>query len=66
MAKIEDKLVDEWLKHYRESWENQKRKTGGIREMWKKIKENLKAQGFLSWCSLVVAILALLKAILFE
>jgi len=34
--------------------------------MWQKIKENLKAQGFLSWCSLVVAILALLKAILFE
>jgi hypothetical protein len=50
--------------------ENQRKKVeqgkGGIRKMWQKIKENLKAQGFLSWCSLVVAILALLKAILFE
>nr|DAM76839.1 MAG TPA: PARIACOTO VIRUS/RNA COMPLEX, coat protein, nucleoprotein, protein-RNA.0A [Caudoviricetes sp.] len=34
--------------------------------MWEKVKENLKEQGFLSWCSLAVAVLALLKAILFE
>lgn len=65
MGKTEDELLEEWLEYYRESWEK-KRKTGGIRKMWQKIKENLKAQGFLSWCSLVVAILALLKAILFE
>lgn len=65
MGKTEDELLEEWLEHYRESWKKQKR-TGGIRKMWQKIKENLKAQGFLSWCSLVVAILALLKAILFE
>lgn len=65
MAKIEDKLVDEWVKHYREklgkSKEKNRRDSGNV----EKIKENLKAQGFLSWCSLVVAVLALLKAILF-
>lgn len=35
-----------------------------MKEIMNKIKENLKRQGFLSWCALVVAILSLLKAIL--
>ena len=38
--------------------------TGAVSKEWRtKIKENLKNQGFLSWCSLIVAVLALLKVI---
>ena len=28
MTKIEDKLVDEWLEYYRESWEKQRKQEG--------------------------------------
>lgn len=32
--------------------------------MWKKIKENLKKQGFLSWVALIVAIISILVKLL--
>jgi hypothetical protein len=35
-------------------------------DFYRKVKENLKQQGFLSWMAFIVSILALIKAILFE
>lgn len=32
--------------------------------MWQKIKENLKAQGFLSWLALIVAVMSILVRLL--
>lgn len=34
--------------------------------MWQKTKEFLKRQGILSWMSLIVSVIALLKVLLFE
>jgi len=49
---------------YARNFLQQNRREG--KEVWKKAKEFLKRQGILSWMSLIVSVIALLKVLLFE